>query len=97
MADGLFVTPGKDPLAIIGELGPETVATLTSGVPNLGPRVSLVSAKGDVLGCALGSFAVVWRDFSFSVSVDQTKKFLSAGFTEVTQQIAAATISYGYA
>jgi DNA-binding beta-propeller fold protein YncE len=46
---GLFVTRGKDPLAIIGELGPETVATLTSGVPNLGPRVSLVSAKGEVL------------------------------------------------
>jgi hypothetical protein len=46
---GLFVTRGKDPLAIIGELGPETVATLTSGVPNLGPRVSLVSTKGEVL------------------------------------------------
>jgi DNA-binding beta-propeller fold protein YncE len=45
---GLFVTRG-DPLAIIGELGPETVATLTSEVPNLGPRVSLVSAKGEVL------------------------------------------------
>jgi hypothetical protein len=46
---GLFVTRGKDPLAIIGQLGPETVATLTSEVPNLGPRVSLVSAKGEVL------------------------------------------------
>ena len=46
---GLFVTRGKDPLAIIGELGPETVDTLTSGVPNLGPRVSLVSVKGEVL------------------------------------------------
>jgi hypothetical protein len=39
----------KDPLAIIGELGPETVATLTSEVPNLGPRASLRSAKGEVL------------------------------------------------
>jgi DNA-binding beta-propeller fold protein YncE len=46
---GLFVTRGNAPLAVIGELGPETVATLTSGVPNLGPRVSLVSAKGEVL------------------------------------------------
>jgi DNA-binding beta-propeller fold protein YncE len=46
---GLFVSRGKNPLAVIGELGPETVATLTKGVPNLGPRVSIVSAKGDVL------------------------------------------------
>ena len=46
---GLFVARGKNPLAVIGELGPETVATLTKGVPNLGPRVSIVSAKGDVL------------------------------------------------
>ena len=46
---GLFVTRGKSPLAVIGELGPESVAGLTRGVPNLGPRVSLVSAKGDVL------------------------------------------------
>jgi DNA-binding beta-propeller fold protein YncE len=46
---GLFVTRGKNPLAVVGELGPETVATLTSGVPNLGPRVSLVSARGEVL------------------------------------------------
>jgi sugar lactone lactonase YvrE len=36
---GLFVAEGKNPLAFIGELGPETVATLTQGVPNLGPRV----------------------------------------------------------
>ena len=40
---------GGSPRAIIGELGSETVATLTSEVPNLGPRVSLVSAKGEVL------------------------------------------------
>ena len=43
------VARGKNPLAAIGELGPETVATLTSGVPNLGPRVSLVSARAEVL------------------------------------------------
>ena len=36
---GLYVTRGKSLLAIVGELGP--VATLTAGVPNLGPRVSM--------------------------------------------------------
>ncbi len=46
---GLFVTRGKAPLAIVGELGPETAATLTKGVGNLGPRVSILSAKGEVL------------------------------------------------
>jgi DNA-binding beta-propeller fold protein YncE len=46
---GLFVTRGKEPLGFIGELGPETVATLTRGVPNLGPRLSVVSAKGEML------------------------------------------------
>ena len=45
---GLYVTRGKSPLAIVGELGPETAATLTAGVPNLGPRVSLLSAEGEV-------------------------------------------------
>ena len=34
---------------MIGELGPETVASLTKGVPNLGPRLSVVSAKGEML------------------------------------------------
>jgi DNA-binding beta-propeller fold protein YncE len=46
---GLFVTRGKNPLGVIGELGPETAATLTRDVPNLGPRVSIVSAKGEML------------------------------------------------
>lgn len=46
---GLFVTRGRDPIGVIGELGPESVATLTAGVPNLGPRVSIVSAKGETL------------------------------------------------
>jgi hypothetical protein len=45
----LFVTRGKKPLGFIGELGPETVATLTRGVPNLGPRVSIVTAEGKLL------------------------------------------------
>src|SRR6202044_1986338 len=40
---GLYVTRGKSPLAVVGELGPETVATLTAGGPNLGPRVWLLS------------------------------------------------------
>jgi hypothetical protein len=43
------VTRGKKPIAVIGELGPETVASLTKGVPNLGPRLSVVSAKGETL------------------------------------------------
>jgi hypothetical protein len=34
---------------VIGELGPETVASLTKGVRNLGPRLSVVSAKGETL------------------------------------------------
>jgi hypothetical protein len=46
---GLYVARGKDPLAFIGELGPETAATLTKGVPNLGPRLSIVSAQGAIL------------------------------------------------
>src|SRR5581483_6723181 len=46
---GLFVSRGKNPIGFIGELGPETVATLTRDVPNLGPRVTIVSAKGELL------------------------------------------------
>jgi DNA-binding beta-propeller fold protein YncE len=46
---GLYVTRGKSPLAVVGELGPETAAALTAGVPNLGPRVSILSAEGEVL------------------------------------------------
>jgi len=46
---GLYVARGKEPLAFVGELGPETVAGLTKDVPNLGPRVSIVSSKGQVL------------------------------------------------
>jgi hypothetical protein len=46
---GLFVARGKQPIAVIGELGPETVASLTKGVPNLGPRLSVVAAKGEML------------------------------------------------
>src|ERR1700757_3397948 len=46
---GLFVTRGREPIAVIGELGPETAGSLTKGVPNLGPRLSVFSAKGEML------------------------------------------------
>jgi DNA-binding beta-propeller fold protein YncE len=46
---GLFVGRGKNPVAVVGELGPESVATLTRDVPNLGPRVSVMSSNGQVL------------------------------------------------
>lgn len=47
---GLFVTRGKNPLGIIGELAPDNVATFSRDVPNLGPRVTIVDAgKGEVL------------------------------------------------
>ncbi len=46
---GLFVARGKNPMAVVGELGPETAATLTKDVPNLGPRVSIVDHSGQVL------------------------------------------------
>jgi hypothetical protein len=34
---GLYVARGKSPLAIVGELGPETVATLTAGAQTTAP------------------------------------------------------------
>ncbi|MCW5623629.1 MAG: hypothetical protein KIT73_02800 [Burkholderiales bacterium] len=46
---GLYVGRGSAPLAFIGELGPETAATLTKDVPNLGPRVTVVANSGKVL------------------------------------------------
>lgn len=36
-------------MAVVGELGPETAATLTKDVPNLGPRVSIIDHSGKVL------------------------------------------------
>jgi len=50
-----------------------------------------------VLSMSMTISCMVRRDYSFSVSVGQTKKFLSAGFTEVTQPIVVVTISNGYA
>ena len=66
---GLFVARGKNPLAVVGELGPETAATLTKDVPNLGPRVSIVDHSGKVLaylgtqpvGEGAGSIGLVGR------------------------------------
>ena len=52
---GLFVTRGGSPLGIIGELGPETAGTLTRGVPNLGPRVTIVDAKKSEVLAYLGT------------------------------------------
>jgi len=47
---GLFVTRGKSPLGIIGELAPDNVATFSRDVPNLGPRVTIVNVEnGEVL------------------------------------------------
>jgi hypothetical protein len=47
---GLFITRGKNPLGIIGELAPDNVATFSRDVPNLGPRVTIVNAeKGEVV------------------------------------------------
>jgi DNA-binding beta-propeller fold protein YncE len=46
---GLYVNRGSNPLAFIGELGPETAATLTKDVGNLGPRVTVVANSGKVL------------------------------------------------
>lgn len=47
---GLFVNRGRNPLAIIGELGPEAVSMFSRDAPNLGPRVTIVDAhKGEVL------------------------------------------------
>jgi hypothetical protein len=47
---GLFVTPGRNPLGIIGELAPDNVASFSRDVPNLGPRVTIVDArKGEIL------------------------------------------------
>jgi len=50
---GLFVGRGKNPLAIIGELGPEAVSMFSRDAPNLGPRVTIVDAhKGEILAYA---------------------------------------------
>src|SRR6516225_7729465 len=44
---GLFVTRGKEPIAVIGVT--RRTASLTKGVPNLGPRLSVLLAKEEML------------------------------------------------
>jgi DNA-binding beta-propeller fold protein YncE len=48
---GLHMLRGPAPLCFIGELGP--AMDVNRNVPNLGPRVSIVSAEGEIL-CRLG-------------------------------------------
>ena len=44
---GLFMTPGKCPICYIGEIGPHL--PVNREAPNLGPRVSIVDHKGQLL------------------------------------------------
>lgn len=44
---GLCLAAGRDPLCYIGELGPEMAVNRDK--PNLGPRLSIVSAKGELV------------------------------------------------
>ncbi|MCC7272954.1 MAG: hypothetical protein IT561_09810 [Alphaproteobacteria bacterium] len=60
---GLFLCPGHGGLCVIGELGPGLA--VNRFVPNLGPRISLVTTKGEIVarlggkdgpGMAVGQF-----------------------------------------
>ena len=78
----------------------ETTANRIATMPPEGMGTAMrwpANRSSPVVSVSLTISRMVWRDFSFSVSAGQTKKFLSAGFTEVTQSIAVVTISYGYA
>jgi NHL repeat len=44
---GLHVTPGKCPICYVGEIGP--YYGFNRGAPNLGPRISIVDNKGQLL------------------------------------------------
>lgn len=44
---GLFMPPGKQPICYVGELGPALAVNLN--VPNIGPRVSIVTHEGKLL------------------------------------------------
>lgn len=46
---GLFVSRGRNPLCFVGELGPENVNRTMRHAPNLGPRVSILGADGEIL------------------------------------------------
>jgi len=45
---GLFMTSGKCPICYVGEIGP--YMDVNRDVPNLGPRVSILDHKGQLLG-----------------------------------------------
>jgi DNA-binding beta-propeller fold protein YncE len=45
--NGLFMPPGKCPICYVGEIGP--YFAFNRGAPNLGPRVSVLDNKGNVL------------------------------------------------
>lgn len=44
---GLCMTPGKDPLCYVGELGPGLEINMK--YPNIGPRLSIVNTKGELV------------------------------------------------
>src|ERR1043165_2127374 len=45
---GLYMPPGKCPICYIGEIGPHLA--VNRGMPNLGPRISIVPHEGKLLG-----------------------------------------------
>jgi DNA-binding beta-propeller fold protein YncE len=51
---GLYVTRGKHPILVVGELGPHSYKVTTALGRNLGPRLSIISAGGETLA-RLGS------------------------------------------
>ena len=54
---GLYMTPGPCPICYIGELGP--VMNVNRNVPNLGPRLTIVDARGKRLARIGGRHAGV--------------------------------------
>jgi DNA-binding beta-propeller fold protein YncE len=51
---GLGLVRGRNPLLIVGELGPHFVNSFSAGAPNVGPRVTIMNLSGEVL-CHLGA------------------------------------------
>jgi hypothetical protein len=45
---GLYMPPGRGQLCYIGELGPENAARAMRDVPNLGPRITITDARGNI-------------------------------------------------
>jgi hypothetical protein len=44
---GMYMPPGKCPICYVGEIGP--YYEFNRGAPNLGPRISILSSKGELL------------------------------------------------